>query len=531
MPLLVSCPDAGSPTTYTVTFNSGEGSDVPSQNVNSGEKAVRPANPVRAEYSFINWYSDGTFQTVYDFSQPVEGDITLYAAWHHELKSVIDSGTVPADLSTYGSLVQAVLEPYTADAAITAKYVDTTAQGSGDASSWANAAGDIKATLDGIADAGANRIYLVLLASGTHTPAATLAMKNHVAIVGGWDEWEQSGTSTISGEDTIKVFSNSDIDHTALLYGITISDGNAGDSGGGMQNFTSSPTLSNVMFVGNTASLNGGGMYNYFTSSPTLRNVTFLGNTANDGGGGMYNVRSSPTLSNVTFANNKAESSTSGGGMLNANGSSPTLINVTFFGNTADNKGGGMFNDTNSSIPTSPTIVNTLFWDNTGGSSKVTTGQQIYITAGLDENVTISFSLVQHGIAVTAGATSDNDAADGLGIDGGSAPVTITQAHNISGNPVLAADPADNGGLVQTMALLANSPAANAGVYVQRSGAVGSFTFYYSEDNTNWFSNPMLTDSIVVPADAVYLSATDARGYTRNDRPDIGAYEYGGTAP
>ena len=181
VPLLVSCPDAGSPTTYTVTFNSGEGSDVPSQNVNSGEKAVRPANPVRAEYNFINWYSDGTFQTVYDFNLPAEGDITLYAAWHHELKSVIDSGTVPADLSTYGSLVRAVLEPYTASAAIRAKYVDTTAQGSGDASSWANAAGDIKATLDGIADAGANTIYIVLLASGTHTPTDTLTMKNHVA--------------------------------------------------------------------------------------------------------------------------------------------------------------------------------------------------------------------------------------------------------------------------------------------------------------------------------------------------------------
>ena len=170
--------------TYTVTFNSGEGSDVPSQNVESGEKAARPNDPqwsAEPEFRFANWYSDAAFQAVYDFNQPVEGDITLYAAWHHELKSVIDSGTVPADLNTYGSLARTVLEPYTADAAITAKYVNTTAQGNGDASSWANAAGDIKAALDAIADAGANRIYLVLLTSGTHTPAATLAMKNHVA--------------------------------------------------------------------------------------------------------------------------------------------------------------------------------------------------------------------------------------------------------------------------------------------------------------------------------------------------------------
>ena len=530
MPLLVSCSDAGSPTTYTVTFNSGEGSDVPSQNVKSGEKAARPENPVQAEYRLENWYSDAAFQTVYDFSQPVEGDITLYAAWHHDLESIVVSGMVPTDLSTYGSLARAVLEPYTADAAITAKYVDVTAQGNGDASSWANAAGDIKATLDAITDAGANRIYLVLLASGTHTPAATLAMKNHVAIVGGWDEWEQSGTSTISGEDTRQVFSNGNIDHTAQLYGVTIAGGymHGLDNGGGMKNLGSSPTLINVTFADNEAVTYGGGMYNSY-SEPTLINATFVNNEAGVGSG-MFNQLSSPTLINVTFVGNTTLST--GGGMQN-NNSSPTLINVTFVNNKANGYGGGVF--VNANGESDPTLVNTLFWNNTGAASnEPTTGQQIYIynnDAGGAENMTISFSLVQHGIGVTTGATSDNDAADGLGIDGGSAPVTVTQAHNISGNPNLAADLADNGGLVQTMALLANSPAANAGVYVQRSGTPGSLTFYYSEDNTNWFSNPMLTDSIVVPADAVYLTATDARGYTRNDRPDIGAYEYGGTAP
>ena len=250
VPLLISCPDAGSPTTYTVTFNSGEGSDVPSQDVKSGEKAVRPANPVQAEHSFVNWYSDAAFQALYDFNQPVAGGITLYAEWHHELKSIVVSGTVPTDLSTYGSLVRAVLEPYTASAAITAKYVDVTAQGNGDATSWANAAGDIKAILDAIADAGANTIYIVLLASGTHTPTDTLAMKNHVAIVGGWDEWGQSETSTISGEDTRRVFRNNSIDRTALLYGVTIADGNFDNIGGGMSNTDSSPILSNVTFAG-----------------------------------------------------------------------------------------------------------------------------------------------------------------------------------------------------------------------------------------------------------------------------------------
>ena len=375
-------------------------------------------------------------------------------------------------------------------------------------------------------------------------------------IVGGWDEWEQSGMSTISGEDTRRVFRNDSKDRTALLYGVTIAGGYQNGDGGGMYNNNSSPTLSHVTFSENKGESLGGGMFNGNNSSPTLSKVMFSGNEALNGGGGMYNddntsptlinvtfsrnkslfhgggmwnndITSSPTLINVTFVGNTADGF--GGGLYNFGGTSPTLINVTFVNNTATGNGGGMFN---SSDGGNTSLVNTLFWNNTGGASSGTVGQQIYIEnadAGGAENMTISFSLVQHGIGVTTGATSDNDAADGISIGGGSAPVTITQAHNISGDPILAADLADNGGFVQTMALLANSPAVNAGAYVQRSGTPGSFTFYYSEDGTNWFSNPMLTDSIVVPADAVYLS--DARGYTRNDRPDIGAYEYGGTAP
>ncbi len=60
----------------------------------------------------------------------------------------------------------------------------------------------------------------------------------------------------------------------------------------------SSPTLTNVTFSGNSATIGGGGMYihaeNYGTSSPTLTNVTFSGNRANYGGGGMFNLNQQP---------------------------------------------------------------------------------------------------------------------------------------------------------------------------------------------------------------------------------------------
>ena len=84
---------------------------------------------------------------------------------------------------------------------------------------------------------------------------------------------------------------------------------------------TSSPTLNNVVFSGNSANF-GGGMYNdgeaAGVSNPTLTNVTFVGNSASQWGGGLYNDgyagTSSPTLTAVTFSANAA--SAYGGAML-----------------------------------------------------------------------------------------------------------------------------------------------------------------------------------------------------------------------
>lgn len=68
---------------YTVTFNSNGGSEVPSQEVNYGEKATKPADPTKTGTEFVNWYSDATLETVYDFDTVVTADITLYAGWNN----------------------------------------------------------------------------------------------------------------------------------------------------------------------------------------------------------------------------------------------------------------------------------------------------------------------------------------------------------------------------------------------------------------------------------------------------------------
>ncbi|MNB81788.1 Internalin-A precursor [compost metagenome] len=66
---------------YTVSFNSNGGTAVSSQAVAYGAPAQQPAAPVKTGYTFGGWYSDSALTTVYDFSAPVQGNVTLYAKW------------------------------------------------------------------------------------------------------------------------------------------------------------------------------------------------------------------------------------------------------------------------------------------------------------------------------------------------------------------------------------------------------------------------------------------------------------------
>jgi formylglycine-generating enzyme required for sulfatase activity len=177
--------------------------------------------------------------------------------------------------------------------------------------------------------------------------------------IGGDDTTDASGvvtdTTNISGGNSYHVVTGSG---NAVLDGFTITAGQANgdpnnDRGGGIINFSSSPTLSHVTFSGNTAKW-GGGMYNY-SNSPNLTQVTFSSNSA-DNGGGMYNSNCSPILTEVTFSGNTTAGN--GGGMNNYV-SSPVLTNVIFNGNSADG-GGGMYNIAGSN----PTLTNVTFSSN-----------------------------------------------------------------------------------------------------------------------------------------------------------------------
>ena len=136
------------------------------------------------------------------------------------------------------------------------------------------------------------------------------------------------------------------------LAGLTITGGNAADSGGGINN-AGSLTVTDCTVSGNTAFNNGGGVSN--AGSLTIINSTITGNTADAGGefmdgGGIYNTGTT-TVTNCTISENKAYI---GGGIGNDTGTM-IVINSTISENEA-HYGGGIGNWTGTLTLTDSTI-------------------------------------------------------------------------------------------------------------------------------------------------------------------------------
>lgn len=70
--------DAWNDAMFTVSFDTGGGSDVKAQTVRRGGTVSKPTDPTRAGYLFGGWYQG---DAKYDFSTPVNADTTLTAHW------------------------------------------------------------------------------------------------------------------------------------------------------------------------------------------------------------------------------------------------------------------------------------------------------------------------------------------------------------------------------------------------------------------------------------------------------------------
>ncbi|MHC4540233.1 MAG: choice-of-anchor Q domain-containing protein [Planctomycetota bacterium] len=208
-------------------------------------------------------------------------------------------------------------------------YVDSDATGNNDGTSWVHAYNYLQNAL--AATLGGDEIWV---AEGTYKPdqgggqapgdrTATFQLINGVAIYGGFagsetslDErdWQTNetilsgdiGTVGSAGDNSYHVVTSIGTDGTAVLDGFAVIMGGFGGSGGGMYNESSSATVTNCTFSGNSAA-SGGGMDNRFSSSVAVTNCTFIGNTGKDDGGGMCNAFwSDVAVTNCTFLGNSA---------------------------------------------------------------------------------------------------------------------------------------------------------------------------------------------------------------------------------
>lgn len=268
-------------------------------------------------------------------------------------------------------------------------YVDADAMGAEDGSNWDDAYNYLQDALyDPILQSGGE----IRVAQGTYKPDqgggktpgdqdATFELINGVTIKGGYAGFGEPDPNArdinvyetvLSGDinvpahildNSYHVVTGSGTDPTAVIDSFTITGGNANGSfpnnfGGGILNYSGSPTVSSCTFIGNSALVDGGGMYNEH-SSPMVASCTFVGNSVVvNCGGGMSNWdNSSPAVTNCSFVGNYA---LGGGGMCNFLASSPILTNCTFGGNCAFVAGGGMVNLFDSS----PVLTNCTFTNN-----------------------------------------------------------------------------------------------------------------------------------------------------------------------
>ncbi|MCE9612783.1 MAG: right-handed parallel beta-helix repeat-containing protein [Lentisphaerae bacterium] len=268
-------------------------------------------------------------------------------------------------------------------------YVDPTAVGTADGSSWTDAFTSLSSALLSPTVAG-DEFWVV---QGTHKPdvpggarAAAFLVPKGCAIYGGFT----NGMSTLAernparfptilsgdldGNDTVNFGNRSDnsfhvittpniTTYTCLIDGFTIRGGNADNTG---------------VFPDDV----GGGILMNSSAGFTVLNCIFVDNSG-DGAGAIYMRRATGNIEDCVFVGNRATSTDTGygGGALGFASQMPTLVNVRncyFAGNTSAIYGGAAFPSPGGTIVVN--FYNCLMAGNTAAS-----GGALYLRNGTNE--------------------------------------------------------------------------------------------------------------------------------------------------
>ncbi|MBG1244462.1 DUF4347 domain-containing protein [Nostoc sp. NZL] len=285
--------------------------------------------------------------------------------------------------------------------------------------------------------------------------------------------------TSVSGNTVERGISNSGI--LSLANTSVFGNTEGGIYNGGTLSLTNSSVYGNIggksIFNGNTA---GSGIFNDGspgnTGTLSLINSSVSGNTANSGGG-IYNQGGTLSLTNSSISGNTANF---GGGIFNAgddyySSGSATLTNSTISGNTALEDGGGIYNDRAYASDNKLTLISTTINNNIADLDGDGTGNGGGVFSYFDSpvNVKVSNTIIAGNFDNSTSGDIHPDVSGGLvdsgnnliGNNTGSTDLTTSTLVGTSTSPI---DPKlellqNNGGATFTHALLADSPAIDAG--------------------------------------------------------------------
>ena len=267
---------------------------------------------------------------------------------------------------------------------------------------------------------------------------------------------------TISGNNASRIFASGanvvvNINNLKFTAGTGAGTVNTG-RGGAVYNVGGTMTITNSIFIGNSAA-NGGAINNAASTSPsvpanlTIINCVFTNNSATSSGGAMQNFSTSTLhLINSTVAGNNS-SSTGIAGAFQANGT-VTITNSTISGNTAPTgTGGGVYFNGTSMIMTNATIVGNSCGVGGGGLHRTGANPALIRNSIFNGN---NGAAGTPDVSGTVGSLGNNI----IGSVGTSAGWAMSDLQNV--NPLLGAL-ADNGGFGPTHLPQAGSPAIDGG--------------------------------------------------------------------
>ena len=254
--------------------------------------------------------------------------------------------------------------------------------------------------------------------------------------------------------------------NSVVMSDVRVLDNQSGAAGGGISN-AAPLTLNGVLVSGNVAATNGGGIYNdaqLTVNDSTIGTMTGFANpNTAEGGGGLFDTGMHTTAINASSI--VGNTATGGGGISARSLVTLNITNTTIAKNASTDVGGGITTNGPVNLKNDTIADNTSANDSTGGGAGLNgfgSAVYSYVNTAFQHNVVSASSASANcgcsgpsckaGTLVSLGHNIADDTSCALSA-AGDIPSTNAQLQGLAGN----------GGRTETMGLLMNTPAVDAG--------------------------------------------------------------------